>query len=53
MYQIEGKQKYQTKRNCTPHIAIVYALIRVSNLWNNYVYIHFNVKKIVAQKVSI
>lgn len=52
MHQIEGKQKHQSKRNYASHVAMVAALICASTLWNSYVHMHVNDKKIVAQEIS-
>lgn len=53
MHQIEGKQKHQRKGNYASHVAMVAALICASALWNSYVHIHVNDKKIVAQGTSV
>lgn len=52
MYQIEEKQKHQSKRNYASHVAMAAALICVSTLWNSYVHMHVNDKKIVVQGIS-
>lgn len=52
MHQIEGKQKHQRKGNYASHAAMVAALICASTLWNSYVHMHVNDKKIVAQGIS-